>query len=129
MKKAIIEGVVGENVKLRRRLQSIEDNKPTIRKLELALAAEKRKVKLLEQRCAARSDKLRTAKADHHAAERELRRSVREWKRATKEANQAAQMFMKQVEKAERQAESANARAEALQEQIARIFESLKGLV
>jgi hypothetical protein len=49
MSKTLIEGVVGENVKLRRKLQNIKDNKVEIRKLETALASERKKVVILRQ--------------------------------------------------------------------------------
>lgn len=129
MSKTLIEGVVGENVKLRRKLQKIEDNKIEIRKLEAALASERKKVVILRQRCDARNDKLKGLRELVHNTEKELRQEKRECRRRVAEAQAAAEGMVKQLSKKEQALRDANARAEALHDRLASIFDSLKGLL
>jgi chromosome segregation ATPase len=129
MSKTLIEGVVGENVKLRRKLQSIKDNKVEIRKLETALAGERKKVVILRQRCDARNDKIRGLRELVHNTEKELRQAKRECRRRVAESQEAAEGLVKQLSKKEQALRDANARAEALHDRLSKIFDSLKGLL
>jgi chromosome segregation ATPase len=129
MSKTLIEGVVGENVKLRRKLQSIKDNKVEIRKLETALAGERKKVVILRQRCDARNDKIKGLRELVHNTEKELRQAKRECRRRVAEAQEAAEGLVKQLSKKEQALRDANARADALHDRLSKIFDSLKGLL
>ena len=129
MSKTLIEGVVGENVKLRRKLQKIQDNKIEIRKLETALASERKKVVILRQRCDARNDKIKGLRELVHNTEKELRQEKRECRRRVAEAQQVSEGLVRQLSKQEQVSRDANARADALHDRLSKIFDSLKGLV
>ena len=129
MSKTLIEGVVGENVKLRRKLQNIKDNKVEIRKLDTALASERKKVVILRQRCDARNDKIRGLRELVHNTEKELRQAKRECRRRVAESQEAAEGLVKQLSKKEQALRDANARADALHDRLSKIFDSLKGLL
>jgi chromosome segregation ATPase len=129
MSKTLIEGVVGENVKLRRKLQKIQDNKIEIRKLETALASERKKVVILRQRCDARNDKIKGLRELVHNTEKELRQEKRECRRRVAESQEVAEGLVKQLSKQERALRAASARADALHDRLSKIFDSLKGLV
>lgn len=129
MSKTLIEGVVGENVKLRRKLQKIQDNKIEIRKLETALASERKKVVILRQRCDARNDKIKGLRELVNNTEKELRQEKRECRRRVAEAQQVSEGLVRQLSKQEQVSRDANARADALHDRLSKIFDSLKGLV
>ena len=129
MSKTLIEGVVGENVKLRRKLQKIQDNKIEIRKLETALASERKKVVILRQRCDARNDKIKGLRELVHNTEKERRQEKRECRRRVAEAQQVSEGLVRQLSKQEQVSRDANARADALHDRLSKIFDSLKGLV
>ena len=129
MSKTLIEGVVGENVKLRRKLQKIQDNKIEIRKLETALASERKKVVILRQRCDARNDKIKGLRELVNNTEKERRQEKRECRRRVAEAQQVSEGLVRQLSKQEQVSRDANARADALHDRLSKIFDSLKGLV
>ena len=129
MSKTLIEGVVGENVKLRRKLQKIQDNKIEIRKLETALASERKKVVILRQRCDARNDKIKGLRELVNNTEKELRQEKRECRRRVAEAQQVSEGLVRPLSKQEQVSRDANARADALHDRLSKIFDSLKGLV
>ena len=129
MSKTLIEGVVGENVKLRRKLQKIKENKIEIRKLETALASERKKVVILRQRCDARNDKIKGLRELVNNTEKELRQEKRECRRRVAEAQQVSEGLVRQLSKQEQVSRDANARADALHDRLSKIFDSLKGLV
>tara|TARA_R100001510_G_C7574354_1_gene149627 strand:- start:151 stop:552 length:402 start_codon:yes stop_codon:yes gene_type:complete len=129
MSKTLIEGVVGENVKLRRKLQKIQDNKIEIRKLETALASERKKVVILRQRCDARNDKIKGLRELVHNTEKELRKEKRECRRRVAESQGISEDLVKQLTKKDQALRDANARANALHDRLSKIFDSLKGLL
>lgn len=129
MSKTLIEGVVGENVKLRRKLQSIKDNKGEIRKLDIALAGEKRKVELLKQRISARGDKISGLRDRIFDLERELRQQKKESRKQVNDAHAASAAMVKQLAKKESDLRDSESKREALHYRIVKIHESLRGLV
>ena len=129
MSKTLIEGVVGENVKLRRKLQSIKDNRVEIRKMDSALTAEKRKVELLKQRVSARSDKISGLRDRIFDLERELRQQKKECSKRVNAAQATSESLIKQLAKRESALRDSEARGDALHSKIVKIHESLRGLV